>query len=312
MFNPESGPNEETIEENNKKVEGENIEKPEKTEEKTYEEARKQADIFLDNFEFVKDEEIIRVNSEKAKDEVPVFFSPGWGTREIPKSITSTIANEGRNVISTVFSSEEILKDSGEEGDIPAAEMQKALAIIEIINKEGVDRVDAIGHSEGGLNLAIAASLYPEKFRNIIFVASAGMIGKDSYLDLVKRFAIDEGREEMKNSKNFKSSDLNKSVKDILKHILMNPSLTHKEIKAMTKMDFFEMTKYLKEKGVGVGIVCGANDKVFPMEEVIKNANQGNVDAFISTKANHGSLVFDEKYPLLAENLLDNMAKRNK
>ncbi|MFA5714279.1 MAG: alpha/beta hydrolase [Candidatus Paceibacterota bacterium] len=289
----------------------ENIEETEKIEEKTYKKAREQADIFLDNFEFSKDEEIVKVNSEKAKDEVPVFFSPGWGTREVPKSITSTIANEGRNVISTVFSREEILKDSGEEGDIPAAEMQKALAIIDIINKEGIDKVDAVGHSEGGLNLAIAACLYPEKFRNIIFVASAGMIGKDSYLDLVKRFAIDEGREEMKNSNN-PNVNLNKSIKDILKHILMNPSLTHKEIKAMTKIDFFKMTKYLKEQGVGVGLVCGANDKVFPMEEVIKNANQGNIDAFISTKANHGSLVFDEKYPLLAENLLDNMAKRKK
>jgi len=279
--------------------------------EEGFEKARDKTDFFLNNFEFAKEEEIIRINSEKVKDQVPVFFSPGWGVREVSKLITSTIAKEGRNVISTVFSREEIIKDDIKEGDIPAAEMQKALAIIDVINKGGIDKVDAVGHSEGGLNLAIAACLYPEKFRNIIFVASAGMIGKDSYLDLIKRFAIDEGREEMRSIENFKESDLNKSIKGMLKHILMNPSLTHKEIKAMTKMDFFRMTRHLKEQGVGVGLVCGANDKVFAMDEVIKNVNQGNVDTFISTKGNHGSLVFDEKYPLLAENLLDNMAKKS-
>ena len=78
----------------------------------------------------------------------------------------------------------------------------------------------------------------------------------------------------------------------------------------MTKLDIFEITKYLKEKGINVGFIAGANDKVFPMDEINKKASGENLDYYISTNANHGSIIFDHKHAQLAENILDNMKRK--
>jgi hypothetical protein len=310
-FNERFSPEDETssfAEENNGK-EGE-------INEDFYEKSREQADKFLENFEFVNKEEIIDINPENPKDRTPVFFSPGWGVKTTSKSIIEGIANEDRRVISTFFTREEKIKEEGGKEGIPIAELQKALAIVETINKVGIDKVDAIGHSEGGLALAIAASLYPEKFRNIVFVAPAGMMKEDSYADLIKRFAIDEAIEEIKGF-NLKDVDTYKNLyayaKDIYSHVSKNTNLSRKEGRAMAKMDIFEMTKRLKEQGkVGIGLVCGVDDKVFPMEKVFKNINEDNVDFFVSTKGNHGSIMFNSEYISLAENLLENMSRKEK
>jgi len=284
-------------------------------EEKTYAKARRKADVFLETFHFADNNGYIEKNPEKLKNSKSIFFSPGWGIIKAPEKILSTITSQGRRVVSTTFSREEILE--GEDSDdFSTSEYQKALEVIEIIKedleKNGENKIDAIAHSEGGLVMAIAANLYPELFRSIVFVAPAGMIGKDSYVDLIKRFSIDEPNEEKTNSKNLDDEGIKKCVKDFIEYISKNPALAHKEVKAMSEADIFKLTKRLKNKGVGVGLVCGANDKVFPIEKVLENVNEGNVDHFISTKGDHGSLLFEpnQEHVLLAENLLENMNKK--
>lgn len=280
-----------------------------------YEKGRRRADVFLENFEFVKKENIVEINPEQEKDNVPVFFAPGWGVRGDSNSaaeVLKIIASEGRRVVSASFTGEQGIIDNGQKEDIPIAELQKALTIIESINEINLDKVDAIGHSEGGLSLAIAACLYPEKFRNIVFVSPAGMIGGDSCLDLVKRFTIDEGIEELKNRGKQNMNSFYGYTKEIISHVVKNPILSLKEISAMSEIDIFEMTKHLKSHGIGVGLVCGANDKVFPIEDIIDRINDKNVDCFLSTKGDHGSLMFNREHGLLAENLLSNMSKIKK
>lgn len=292
----------------------ENIEKQE-IKSNIYEKARELADGFFEKFEFVKKEDIIEIeaNTEQKKDETPVFFSPGWGVKGNSESIVEIlkiIANEGRDVISTSFEGEQKIAESENKEDIPIAELQKALAIIQSINEMEIDKVDAIGHSEGGLTLAIAACLYPEKFRNLVFVSPAGMVGEDSYLDLIKRFTIDEAVEEMKNRKWQNMNSFYGYIKEVFTYVVKNPALSLREVKAMSEMDIFEMTKYLKDQGIGVGLVCGTNDKVFPIEDVIANVSEENIDYFLSTKGDHGSLVFNREHGLLAEDLLENMARK--
>ncbi|MFA5009047.1 MAG: alpha/beta hydrolase [Candidatus Paceibacterota bacterium] len=275
---------------------------------------REQADVFLENIDFVKDEEIFEINPENPKDEIPVFFSPGWGVEKADQSMKETletIANENRKVITSSFSREEKIIENKDTEDIPIAELQKALTIIDSIEKKGIEKIDAIGHSEGGLNLAIAASLFPEKFRNIVFIAPAGMMGKNnSYLDLIKRFTIDEGINEIKHRKDSNINSLYNYLKNIVKYTIKNPSLAYKETREVNNADIFEITKSLKKQGVGVGLVCGANDKVFPIEEIMKNANEDNIDYFVSTKGHHGSFATNKEHVLLAEDLLTNMARK--
>ncbi len=299
---------------NFEKLNLENIKNNEETEKNIYKKARKHANLFLKNIDFAKDEEIVEINPENLKDNIPVFVSPGWGVEKANKSMMQTLeklANKERSVIATSFKREEKIIESGDIEDIPIAELQKALTIIEAINKKELDKVDGIGHSEGGLNLALAASLYPEKFRNLIFIAPAGMMGKkDSLPSLIKRFAIDEGINEIKNKKDSNINSFYNYIKNIIKYVSKNPSLAIKEGKEINNVDIFEMFEHLKDQGVGVGLVCGAHDKVFPIEEVLKNANKDNIDYLISTKGHHGSFVLNEDHVLLAENLLTNMAKK--
>lgn len=294
----------------------ENIDNEQEKERNVYKKAREQADVFLENIDFAKDEEIVEINPDNPKDNVPVFISPGWGVEKADESMKETletIANEKRKVITTSFKREEKIIESGDKDDIPVAELQKALTIIEAINKKDIDKIDAIGHSEGGLNLAIAASLYPEKFRNLVFIAPAGMMGKkDSFLDLIKRFTIDEGINEIKNRKDSNINSFYDYIKNIIKYVSKNPSLALKESREINNADIFEMFKHLKEQGIGVGLVCGVNDKVFPIEEVIKSANEKNIDYLVSTKGHHGSFVLNKDHVLLAENLLTNMARNKK
>lgn len=97
--------------------------------------------------------------------------------------------------------------------------------------------------------------------------------------------------------------------KNLSKYFIKNVSLSKQEIKEMSESDILEMTKVLKQKGVGVSVVCGVNDKVFPIENVINRVNASNLDHFISTKGNHGSFIFNKEHALLAENILSNMRR---
>lgn len=278
------------------------------SEKEEYGKARSEAEFLLEKYRFTEDKEIVEINPEKSKDDVPVFVSPGWGVvPESQEESLETIAEEGRRVITVYFSREKKIEEN--DGD---AELQKALSIIEAINKKGVDKVDAIGHSEGGLNLVIAANLFPEKFRNIVLISPAGMIEKDSSLSLIKRFIIDEGLQELINGKNSDIGSFSKYLKEVFKYSIKGSKLSYEEISACAIANIFEMTKQLREKGVGVGFVHGVNDKVFPMEEVIKNVGKENTDYFVSTKGDHGSFIFNKGHALLAENLLDNMKNTKK
>ncbi|BFT94134.1 MAG: hypothetical protein MNSN_03970 [Minisyncoccus archaeiphilus] len=267
---------------------------------------------FLDKIDSTKD--AIIYTPEKKKDEVPVFYAPGWAVKADSASvqeIMKTISEQGREVISSSFSNrQEVIDYAGDdEYHFTMAELHKALIIMDTINDLAIDRCDLIGYSEGGINASIAACLLgEEKIRNLVLVCPAGMIGKDSCFDLIKRFAVTEELEEIKNrdKKNMNSSfEYNK---DIIEYLIRHPEFTRQEIKAMTEMDIFNMTKYLKGKGIGVGLVAGGSDKVFPIEKAIDNVEE-NVDFLVSTKGDHGSIVFDKKHILLVEDLLTNMAK---
>ncbi len=275
--------------------------------EENYEKARSEADILLEKYDFIENKDIKEINPENIKDNVPIFVSPGWGvTPESQEDSLRTISKEGRNVLTVSFSREKKIEQS--DSNIPTAELQKALSIIEAINKKGINKVDAIGHSEGGLNLVIAANIFPEKFRNIVLISPAGMVENDSSLNLIKRFIVDEGIQE----RGVDKSLFLKYIKEIFKYSIKDPNLSYEEIAACATANIFQMTKQLKEKGINVGFICGANDKVFPIEKVIENVGKENTDHFISTKGDHGSFIFNKEHALLAENLLDNMKEAKK
>jgi len=155
----------------------------------------------LKNPKHIKIEEeeldVYDISPEKTKTEIPVVFSLGYSTTpEIYAENIRVLAESGRRVISVDSPHGLKVHTVPEElsGILPEVELPKLSAVVESLNELGIDKVDVVGHSEGGSYMALAAYLYPKKFRNLVLVDPAGMIGKDNIFDLVKRNAENKRR----------------------------------------------------------------------------------------------------------------------
>ena len=124
--------------------------------------------------------EVIDISPEKAKDETPIFLAPGWGCDlDVYKGTLKTLFEQERRVVSLnhprhggdlkAHSTEEMLEK------YPTEELRKALNILSVMEQKGIPQADVIAHSEGAINTTIAATLHPEKFRNIVFFGPAGL-----------------------------------------------------------------------------------------------------------------------------------------
>ncbi|OGY48953.1 MAG: hypothetical protein A3B89_04565 [Candidatus Buchananbacteria bacterium RIFCSPHIGHO2_02_FULL_40_13] len=242
----------------------------------------------------VPEENIIDINPTEKKFETPVIVAPGWGKIVEPfkENSLKVIAEEGRRILSLDHLRKIEIKNIPE--GVPAEEIQKALAILDVLDQKEIDRADAVGHSEGGLYLALAASIKPEKFRNLVFVDPAGMIGQDSFFDLAYRFAIKEGRQS-------KLPPL-MMLKAMMEYVGQNPAMSFKEVKQMSQADIYEVLKYLKKQGLGLAFVFGVDDVVFPMDRVQKTYSQKReaeeigsfkdiLDGFYSISGTHGEFI---------------------
>jgi hypothetical protein len=75
---------------------------------------------------------------------------------------------------------------------IPLTEFRKALSLIELaeqgIANEWNEKIDLIGHSQGGANALIAAFLRPDLFKRVILANPAGQSGKENPFALYWKF----------------------------------------------------------------------------------------------------------------------------
>jgi len=260
----------------------------------------------------VKNYELVDINPENKKTEVPVLVAPGWGNT--PKSLQEVlqiISEKERRVLSLGHPRETSIEASDKK-EYPLEELQKAQNLLNLINKQEIEKTDAVGYSEGGLNVLIAAVLAPEKFRNIVLVAPAGMIGKDSFLNLTGRFAkeiVRENAQAIFDSQ--KRRRLTAMSTELLKYISQNVALAAKETTAISRADIYQLLEELKEKGIGISVICGVDDEVFPMDKIQKqvaeNITAGKsasdfLDGFYSVKGHHQELILNpEKYAGAAE-----------
>lgn len=88
---------------------------------------------------------------------VPILFSCGWGeTLEALESVIFSIYKiMERRVFACDYSHLDNIK--GYQDGFPASGYMKAHSFINLLNDKEVDKIDAIGHSEGAINIIIAA-----------------------------------------------------------------------------------------------------------------------------------------------------------
>lgn len=276
--------------------------------------------------------EVVDIRPEAAKTEVPVFLAPSWGCgTEVYKPALEELINRERRAISLDhprFGGDMKISEEEAAEKYPTEELRKAFNILGILEHKGLNKVDVIAHSEGAINAAIAAMLHPEKFRNMVLFAPAGLIGEDTFTRLLKGFAGQSKRAESLNamSREGKGEGLpeiavtetekqvaSAAAKEVLKYFAKNPLRSIRETMDISKSQIHEMLRYLHEKGIGIVVMSGVDDPVFPMDKMQEVAKADMLDGFLSLRGGHGEIGnHPELYMAAAEKMLTALEEKQK
>ncbi len=258
--------------------------------------------------------EVVDVTPESLKTEVPVIFAPGWGeTPETFKDSIQAMTDLNRRVLSLEHARGGGNIDLGElKNEYSADELRKAFALLDVLAEKDINKADVIAHSEGAINTVIAAAFQPERFRSIVFVGPAGLIGEDKFPQLAGRFSLKLIQNALTALlEPAKIGQMAQAGLETTKYILKNPTASLKEAVAISNSDIHETLKELHEKGIGTAIIHGVDDPVFPMDKMQEVVNREQVDGFYSVKGGHDEIwAHPEKYVALAEQALEALAKK--
>ncbi len=269
----------------------------------------------------------IDATPEKQKDQVPVLVAPGWGaTMKSFKPGIKVLNDKERRVISldhprkggTVPDShnkdveEWYRKREKKYPDWPTEELRKANTILGLLDQKKLDKVDVIAHSEGAINVCIAAMLHPEKFtgRTIILYSPAGVIGKDSFFRLKKGGDANKSRTETMSDVPVTADEtayLAETKRVTPDYIKANPLRTLKEVWAISRARIEDMLRYLREKGIRIILVGAVDDTMFPMDRMQKNVKADFIDGFVSVKGGHMQI---QVHPEMFMGAIETMLKK--
>lgn len=201
---------------------------------------------------------------------LPTLFAPGWReTPELMKDCLEITYKTGRRIISLNHSTRSYKMKK--LNNFPAVEVQKAKTLLDVIKEKNIPRVDIITHSEGAINVAIAATLEPKKFRNLILVSPAGLIGPDSLIRLLYGFTqhiLASKHPTVRLLRGFRKQKQQKKA-GYIKSLL----LALQEGKALTTYDIHPLLVNLRKQGIKIAVVAGENDTAFPLEKMKKHFN---------------------------------------
>jgi pimeloyl-ACP methyl ester carboxylesterase len=247
--------------------------------------------------------EVVDIKPEHQKSETPVFFAPGWGcTLEVYKPLLEKISEENRRVITlnhpriggkALESVSRMNLEIPKEVSKSPEQFRKALNMLDIIDEKEIDKVDMVTHSESAINAVIAAVLRPEKFRNLILFAPAGLVGEDQFVRLMKGFIAGGKRAESMSDVPISATEKKvgaDAIQAVVKYVLENPIRGMREVYSLSKSQIHEMLGYLHEKGIGIVVMSTIDDPVFPMDKIQQTVKADMVDGFLSLKGSHGEI----------------------
>ncbi|MFH0890796.1 MAG: alpha/beta fold hydrolase [Candidatus Liptonbacteria bacterium] len=292
---------------------------------------------------------VVDISPEKLKTETPLLVAPGWaatpkflqdniegfvrgdgagGRRTLcldtPHGVDLRGAQGGSSISRTAarrkvgqVSRQETAEDYLTEETISEAELRKVAAAVKVMEEKGISQVDVVAHSEAGINMLLAAALYPEKFRNIVLVNPAGLMKKDNTAALATRFSYDNVRRTLAEvasgfpgGKRF-AQRTNTAGLEIIKSVAKNPLRSLKEVVAIANTHTGELIDELKTKGVRVSIIHTTKDRAFPIQRVKEMASAREIDEFYTIEGGHGELMLNaEKVTDLADRALISMEKK--
>lgn len=262
--------------------------------------------------------EVYDISPEHQKTTVPTVVVPGWsGTPNVHMGNIEALVKKGRRTISANaphgvdFNKEEYPLGID---IIPDAELRKIATIIEVIKKKGIEEVDAVGHSQGCMDIVLAATLYPEYFRNIVLVNPAGMIGEDNFFRLVASFSVDvvRGYVDEIRTKGLTKPML-RQIRGMISSIATDPVSSFRQVLAISDAQIHDLLASIKKQGIGISVVSAVDDEVFSSARMQKIVTKEMVDGFYSVRGKHFKFQVDaDPYTELVEGALSAMEKKLK
>ncbi len=277
--------------------------------------------------------EVVDIHPDTPKSTVPVLIAPAWAcTTETYKPAIGTLVGLGRRVVAFNHprrgdNMSTTQRPTGK--NYPTEQLRKALNIIGIMEQKGIKKTDVIAHSEGAVNTVIAATLYPQKFRDIVLFGPAGLIGKDTFIRLLSGFSSQvkrpeslletSGNDKVIGYKDIPVTETEKwvtttSLKEAVKYFAANPVRAIREGIDLANSQIHEMLYELHDKGIGIVVISSIDDPAFPMERMQQIVKTGMLDGFLCVRGGHGQLgSHPELYVGAAEGMLAALeAKREK
>lgn len=262
----------------------------------------------------------IDAEPDTAKSKNPVFFAPGWGEnhRTLSNSLEAMFGR-GRRVVSLEHLSTETLgvKKPEETIDLEKAEVRKAAEIETVMeNLDNFFKVDLIAHSEGAINATIFTILNSDRVRSIFLLNPAGLIGKDTFLELACRYAKNIGfgfKEALLNKKS--RPTLTRAAIEAIKYIGKNTSRSIDDAMSISQSEIIEILKEIKSRGIKIYIIHSVEDKVFPMDRIQTELAKEKdiVDGFYSVRGNHEDIYTKpEIYINTVDNVLNKLDKQDR
>ena len=258
--------------------------------------------------------EVVRLQPEHPAIPEAVLIAPGWNeTPEIFEDTLQVIANEGHDVLT--------VKHARRGGDIrgasqelrerfPEVELRKSLALISALALSDVEKADVVAHSEGGYNALIAAAIAPEKFRNMVLINPAGIIGRDSFPSLFGRFTVGHIKMGLAALFGEERAGRFRAQKETIKEFAKNPVRALKEAVAISAADTVGLIQELRRQGIKIAVMANVDDPVFPMARMQETLRQNQLDGFLSLRGDHYDINVDApRYTKAALGLLNQMAR---
>jgi len=180
----------------------------------------------------------------------------------------------------------------------PEEFIRESKAILGVLEKKGIEKIDAVAHSASAISVVLAALVNPEKFESITLFAGAGLKGNDTFTRLIKGFAGQfKGRAGTESMSTIPVTETEKKVgavagKEGAKYFTQNPYRALMEGIAISKSNsqIHEALRYLHEKGVSICVIAPVDDPVFPMKDIQKIVKADMLDGFLSVRGGHGAI----------------------
>lgn len=261
--------------------------------------------------------EAVRIRPLRLADKVPVLFAPGCMRKldAYMSAIKSLATTHNREVVSfnhPRLGKEESQGSAEELENYSQEELRKAHDILDVLRHERIGKTDVIAHSEAAINTIIAADLEPDRFRNIVLYAPAGFMGGNDTVTRQMMGGWMHGMTHMPQT----AGDFQQTIAnlfDMYAYVALNPGRAMREQEEIAKGQIRPDTlQRLREKGIGIIIVCPVGDTIFPVEETMKHVEGKTVDGFITVRGGHTEIETDPTHIAVVANLLNTLEANKK